>query len=129
MTRERFIERYAPLAEGLLDGAHAHAVFAITGKHTVFPVDNRGYQVALLVDIGHSLRTNHFASRWCEVVPHLGEQRFEQDVFLLGNRSPGIAFDATGPTARGEVTHKFPLDHIETDKHIAYLQHTGFFVG
>jgi hypothetical protein len=59
MTRDWFIEIGLTCPEGFLDGTITIPFLVITGKYTIFLIDDGSYQIALFICINHSLLINH----------------------------------------------------------------------
>ena len=54
-----FIEIGLTCPEGFLDGTITIPFLVITGKYTIFLIDDGSYQIALFICINHSLLINH----------------------------------------------------------------------
>ena len=121
VARDGFVEIDLPGPEGLLDGTLAHAVPVVAGKDAILTVDNRGHQVALLIDIGHPLLLDYPTGLGQQIVPHHPEYLFELAALLLGDRRPRVAFDTTGPQTLVEVTDKKTFYDVEAHQSTAYL--------
>lgn len=125
MARNGLIKGNASLAVGLFDGTFANAVGIDIRKNALAPIDDRRYQIALTIDVGHALTANHLARRLRQIVPHGRQNSFEFGTLARLKRRTAVAIDTTLPTANAQIATKLLLEQIETDYRIAYFNHAN----
>jgi hypothetical protein len=98
---------------------------AVIGKHTILSTNNTGYQVTLLIGIGHALLVDNSLCRCREVVPHVIYACFDGSYFVHRYRGACIAFNTALTLANAQVATKLLRQYLRREQHITYLYNWG----
>jgi hypothetical protein len=94
----------------------------VVGKHTVFSPYDAGYQVALLVGIGHALFVYDSLCRCRQVLPACVQGFFYFHDFVHRHWSPCVAFYAALSLARFKVATKLLRQYVRRNQYLSNLE-------
>ena len=112
MAGDRFVEIALSFTVCLLDRTLADTIRIIASEDTILAMDNRGHQVALLINISHTLLLDNGLRSRREVIPNERQHRLQLRQLLLLQRSPGITLHAALTLAMRQVAQEATLHYI-----------------